>query len=135
MLVIEGQWEMDMSWTYNPMLAVEVSEIGGTLIALSIPGIKPGFDKFIRKTRHGSNSGYSTKGGTKGTSMTLRNLSLRPQHHDKLTSHSDYTYNDNKSRNRDDDGTCSTEGIMVRVDFDLTTENDSQYRSSKALGV
>lgn len=139
-LVIEGQWEMDMSWTYNPMLAVEVSEIGGTLIALSIPGIKPLFDKLIRKTGHDSNSGghsgYSTKGVTKGTSMTLRNLSMRPTHHNKLSSNSDYTYNDTKSRNRDDDGTGSTEGIMVRVDFDLTMENgetNSQYRGSKAL--
>ncbi|KAK3345530.1 hypothetical protein B0H65DRAFT_208549 [Neurospora tetraspora] len=135
-LVIAGQWNVDMSWTYNPLLAVEVSEIGATLISLSIPGIKPVFDKFIRNTGHDSNSGghsgYSTKGGTKGTSMTLRNLSLRPQHHNKLSSNSDcYTYNDTKSRNRDDAETGSTEGIMVRVDFDLTTENE--HRGSKAL--
>ncbi|KAK1775486.1 hypothetical protein QBC45DRAFT_422080 [Copromyces sp. CBS 386.78] len=144
-LVIEGQWEMDMSWTYNPMLAVEVSEIGATLIALSIPGIKPMFDKFIGRTGQDSNtggqSGYSTKGvsrGTRGTSITLRDLSLRPQHHNKLSSNSDCTYDATKSRNRDDDGTGSTEGIMVRVDFDLTTcmdngETKSQYRGSKAL--
>ncbi|KAK3950860.1 hypothetical protein QBC32DRAFT_6385 [Pseudoneurospora amorphoporcata] len=140
-LVIEGQWEMDMSWTYNPMLAVEVSEIGATLISLSIPGIKPMFDKFIGRTVQDSNtggqSGYSTKGrGTRGTSITLRDLSLRPQHHNKLSSNSDCTYDATKSGNRDDDGTGSTEGIMVRVDFDLTMDNGetkSQHRGSKAL--
>ncbi|KAG5743302.1 hypothetical protein H9Q72_011775 [Fusarium xylarioides] len=45
--VIEGQWNADMSWAYNPMLAIEVSEIGATLITLSVLGIKPLFNKFI----------------------------------------------------------------------------------------
>lgn len=144
-LVIEGQWNEDMSWTYNALLAVEVSEVGATLISLSIPGIKPMWDKYIRRRGHdassGGRSGHSTKGGgTKGTSITLNNLSLRPQHHlNKLGSTSDCTYNDTKSRHRDkdddDDGTASTEGIMVRVDFDMTTESEtnSQYRRSKAV--
>lgn len=40
-LVVEGQWLVDGSWFYDPMLAIENVEIGGTLIALSIPGLKP----------------------------------------------------------------------------------------------
>jgi hypothetical protein len=40
-LVIVGQWTADESWTYDPFLAVEVSEIGSTMIALSIPALKP----------------------------------------------------------------------------------------------
>ncbi|KAI9842803.1 MAG: hypothetical protein M1837_006906 [Sclerophora amabilis] len=40
-LVVQGQWLTDQSWSYNPMLAIENSEIGATLIALSIPGLKP----------------------------------------------------------------------------------------------
>lgn len=40
-LVIVGQWEADESWSYDPLLAIEVSEIGSTLIALSIPALKP----------------------------------------------------------------------------------------------
>lgn len=40
-LVVEGQWLTDGSWFYDPMLAIENAEIGGTLIALSIPGLKP----------------------------------------------------------------------------------------------
>jgi hypothetical protein len=38
---VEGGWYSDSSWAYDPMLAVENAEIGGTLIALSIPGLKP----------------------------------------------------------------------------------------------
>ncbi|KAK1546171.1 hypothetical protein CPAR01_00138 [Colletotrichum paranaense] len=40
-LVINGQWQPDQSWIYSPLLAIEVSEIGATLIALSIPGFRP----------------------------------------------------------------------------------------------
>jgi hypothetical protein len=40
-LVVKGQWLADGSWFYCPMLAIENAEIGGTLIALSIPGLKP----------------------------------------------------------------------------------------------
>lgn len=55
MLVIRGQWEANQSWSYNPMLAVEVSEIGATLIALSVPGCKPLVDRLLlRKPAAGS---------------------------------------------------------------------------------
>lgn len=42
-LVIDGQWQPDESWVYDPFLAIEVSEVGSTLIALSIPALKPFF--------------------------------------------------------------------------------------------
>ena len=42
-LVVVGQWDPDESWAYDPLLAVEVSEIGSTLIALSVPALKPFF--------------------------------------------------------------------------------------------
>lgn len=42
-LVIVGQWSDDGSWAYNAMLAVENAEISGTLIALSVPALKPLF--------------------------------------------------------------------------------------------
>lgn len=51
-LVVEGQWRPDSSWNYNPMLAIENAEISGTLIALSIPGLKPLFDRFFSKVGH-----------------------------------------------------------------------------------
>ncbi|CAF3567514.1 unnamed protein product [Fusarium graminearum] len=123
-LVIEGQWNTDMSWAYDPMLAIEVSEIGATLIALSIPGFKPLFDKVVLQrdiTKGESNvkSKYekqqSSKGGT-----ALRSLNFRPEH-DALTSRDTSaartqvhrTSNataDNRSEN-------SADGILVQVDF------------------
>lgn len=42
-LVVVGQWSDDGSWAYNAMLAVENAEIAGTLIALSVPALKPLF--------------------------------------------------------------------------------------------
>ncbi|KAK7923877.1 hypothetical protein LTR80_011997 [Exophiala xenobiotica] len=55
-LVVQGQWDPDESWTYDPMLAIEVAEIGGTLIALSFPGLKPLFDRLISKRSGGTNA-------------------------------------------------------------------------------
>ena len=46
-LVIRGQWLADESWQYNPLLAVEVSEISFTAISLSIPGCKPLWDRLV----------------------------------------------------------------------------------------
>lgn len=40
-LVAAGQWDSDGSWAYNPMLCVESAEIAGTLVALSVPAVKP----------------------------------------------------------------------------------------------
>ncbi|KAF4996304.1 hypothetical protein FGRMN_4555 [Fusarium graminum] len=124
--VIEGQWNADMSWAYNPMLAIEVSEIGATLIALSVPGVKPLFDKVIlrRDISQGESTGKSRYGkpaSSKGATA-LRSLHFRPEH-DVLTSrdasaegtkryHNDSTTRDNQSEN-------SAEGILVQVDFQV----------------
>ncbi|KAJ6011358.1 hypothetical protein N7451_002770 [Penicillium sp. IBT 35674x] len=40
-LVVKGEWATDGSWAYNPMLCVENAELAGTLIALSVPAVKP----------------------------------------------------------------------------------------------
>ncbi|GIJ91847.1 hypothetical protein Asppvi_010822 [Aspergillus pseudoviridinutans] len=42
-LVVVGQWASDGSWAYNPMLCVENAEVSSTLIALSVPALKPVF--------------------------------------------------------------------------------------------
>ncbi|KAJ4127086.1 hypothetical protein NW768_008711 [Fusarium equiseti] len=133
-LVIEGQWNMDMSWAYNPMLVIEVSEIGGTLIALSVPGFKPLFDKFIlqRDITQGEDTGkssklqQSSKGGT-----ALRSLKFRPEH-DVLNSRDTcaegtkvYRMNDVTADNRSEN---SEDGILVQVDFRL--KEDTQDATS-----
>ncbi|KAJ5793396.1 uncharacterized protein N7503_009374 [Penicillium pulvis] len=43
-LVVKGEWATDGSWAYNPMLCVENAELAGTLIALSVPAVKPTFE-------------------------------------------------------------------------------------------
>ncbi|CRG87188.1 putative transporter C1002,16c [Talaromyces islandicus] len=43
-LVAIGQWATDGSWAYDPIQAMETSEIGGALIALFIPALEPLFE-------------------------------------------------------------------------------------------
>ncbi|KZF25824.1 hypothetical protein L228DRAFT_266268 [Xylona heveae TC161] len=45
--VIQGGFLVDMSWAYSPMLAVETSEVAGTITALSVPALKPLFGSFF----------------------------------------------------------------------------------------
>ncbi|KAI5243074.1 hypothetical protein E4T42_07494 [Aureobasidium subglaciale] len=63
-LCVVGQWRTDGSWYYNPQLVIEVAEIGGTLIALSVPSYKPilsrwyGQMKSTVEASHGPSSKY-----------------------------------------------------------------------------
>ncbi|KAK4899842.1 hypothetical protein LTR49_027579 [Elasticomyces elasticus] len=69
-LVIMGQWEADESWSYDPLLAVEVSEIGSTLVALSVPALKPFFGSLAASfERMSASSAYyfRSKSGNRGT--------------------------------------------------------------------
>ncbi|KAH0174030.1 hypothetical protein KCU67_g983, partial [Aureobasidium melanogenum] len=63
-LCVVGQWRADGSWYYDPQLVIEVAEIGGTLIALSVPSYKPilskwyGHMKSTVEASQGPNSKY-----------------------------------------------------------------------------
>jgi hypothetical protein len=60
---VVGQWAADGSWYYDPMLAIETSEIGGTLIALSIPALKPLFGNLFSHIKtYSSSRGDRTRG-------------------------------------------------------------------------
>ncbi|KAF7595632.1 hypothetical protein BBP40_005380 [Aspergillus hancockii] len=51
--VAVGQWADDGSWAYNPMMGIENAEIAGTLIALSVPALKPVFGNiFVHLTEY-----------------------------------------------------------------------------------
>ncbi|KAL4891101.1 hypothetical protein BDV59DRAFT_74056 [Aspergillus ambiguus] len=54
-LVAVGQWSADGSWAYNPMLCVENAEISSTLVALSVPALKPVFGNLFSRL-----SGYTS---------------------------------------------------------------------------
>lgn len=120
------------------MLVIEVSEIGGTLIALSVPGFKPLFDKLIlqRDITQGEGTGksskpqQSSKGGT-----ALRSLNFRPEH-DVLTSRDTsaegtktYQMNDTTADNRSEN---SADGILVQVDFRLKEDMQDAKSGSDA---
>ncbi|ORY60785.1 uncharacterized protein BCR38DRAFT_459768 [Pseudomassariella vexata] len=78
-LITQCQWDADHSWEYGPLLAVEVSEIGFTLIALSIPGIKPLFDKMVlHKDLHGSSWSISQRRRI----ITFRPRGSKKRHHE-----------------------------------------------------
>lgn len=73
-LVAEGQWDPDGSWAYNPMMCVENAEIAATLVALSVPALKPVFGNlFAHLTEYTSSHtrSRSTKPHSLGHSKTI----------------------------------------------------------------
>ncbi|CAI7668844.1 unnamed protein product [Penicillium pancosmium] len=63
-LVVKGQWDSDGSWAYNPMLCVENAEVASTLIALSVPALKPVFGNlFAHLTEYTSSHTRSRSAG------------------------------------------------------------------------
>ncbi|OQE44747.1 hypothetical protein PENCOP_c002G00885 [Penicillium coprophilum] len=73
-LVAIGQWDSDGSWAYNPMMCVENAEIAATLVALSVPALKPVFGNlFAHLTEYTSSHTRtrSTKLHSLGHSKTM----------------------------------------------------------------
>ncbi|PWY74285.1 hypothetical protein BO70DRAFT_319401, partial [Aspergillus heteromorphus CBS 117.55] len=64
-LVFIGQWSSDGSWAYDPMLAIETSEIGSTLIALSTPALKSLFGTWLSHLQVSPSEGPSCEAGVK----------------------------------------------------------------------
>lgn len=58
-LCVVGQWRADGSWYYDPQLAIEVAEVGGTLMTLSIPGLKPLLGLWYHKMKTTADSSAS----------------------------------------------------------------------------
>lgn len=104
------------------MLGVEVSEIGATLIALSVPGVKPLVDKYILRKDAGTQSGgskYQMKGSShrsKGTALST--LRLRAQH-SMLASTENTTRYDTEVVGGSQHDNNSQDGIYVSVDFEV----------------
>ncbi|KAH7243756.1 hypothetical protein MRS44_017114 [Fusarium solani] len=129
--VIEGQWQPDMSWAYNPMLAIEVTEIGATLIALSVPGFKPIVDRFVLrrvliKGDSKGNSRFSKQTSNNSHGTALRFLKFHPEH-DILTGRDTSAEGMNtyrtKNQSSDNQSEKSADGILVKVDFQLNEDS------------
>lgn len=74
-LCVVGQWRSDGSWYYDPQLVIEVAEIGGTLLALSVPSYKPilsrwyGQMKSTVEVSRGPGSKYAEGGSRRKSSI------------------------------------------------------------------
>ncbi|RFU81053.1 hypothetical protein TARUN_1146 [Trichoderma arundinaceum] len=126
-LVILGQWETDESWSYDPMLGVEASEIGATLIALSVPGAKPLVDRYIFRKDDTQTSGASHYGHktnsfrTRGTALSTLRFQSSNSQHSILGSQEDEgpKYGSEAVATAGNRHTDDAEGIYVQVDFDV----------------
>ncbi|KAM6480687.1 hypothetical protein HDV62DRAFT_102244 [Trichoderma sp. SZMC 28011] len=127
-LVILGQWESDESWSYDPMLGVEASEIGATLIALSVPGAKPLFDKVFFKKDDSQTSGASHY-GRKTNTFRSRGTALSSLRHQSGSQHSILGSQEdgNEGGKYGPEAVATTgsrrakdqDGIYVQMDFEL----------------
>lgn len=92
-LVIRGGWVyLDGAWYYNPTLAIQNCEMAATMLALSVPGLKPLFGNWLsslnvkgpgRSTSPRGTSGFSgVLGGSKFSGLhgksvkTMTNVSV-----------------------------------------------------------
>ncbi|KAL7941156.1 hypothetical protein V8C42DRAFT_197530 [Trichoderma barbatum] len=125
-LVILGQWESDESWSYDPMLGVEASEIGATLIALSVPGAKPLFDKIFFKKDDSQTSGASHY-GRKTNTFRSRGTALSTLRFQSGSQHSILGSQEEEGPKYGSEAVASAgsrhandaEGIYVQMDFEL----------------
>ncbi|KAF7552645.1 hypothetical protein G7Z17_g4160 [Cylindrodendrum hubeiense] len=139
-LVIMGQWEADQSWAYNPMLGVEVSEIGATLIALSVPGVKPIVDRFVLRKDPSKGSTGDTRYGKQSNNSrgtALRSLNLRPEHSvlgSRDTSAEGGRANfRSANQSKDNQSETSADGILVKVDFQIKEDSPRDHSSRHVL--
>lgn len=110
-LVIVGQWDVriycerenflhktdlelfrkqaDQSWSYNGLLTVEVAEISSTLVALSVPALKPFFGKLFAFLDNTYFTSPSSRTASEGTARRSSGFRLRGLHKKSTQSHSE----------------------------------------------
>lgn len=108
------------------MLGVEASEIGATLIALSVPGAKPLFDKLVFKKDDSQTSGASHYGRrtntfrSRGTALSTLRFQSGSQH-SILGSQEDEgpKYGSEAVASTGKKHTGDSDGIYVQMDYDV----------------
>lgn len=123
-LVVKGQWVTDGSWYYDPMLAIETSEIGGTLIALSVPGLKPLFGSWFA---HINGDEYKPQTGSGTISYPMHMMRGRTQ----LSSGKDIvpasqTTIKARSNDRNDSDDSLLDGLRIQVHKELNIESKNE---------
>lgn len=147
-LCIVGQWASDGSWFYDPQLAIEVSEIGGTLIAISVPSIKPLLGTMFERMK--STAGRSTgpgqeygKSGNNGQRNSgVPELLWQPGGSERSTNKTMVNANhlckqsDRSSRGSDSDddllASAGSRNIFVQTDVAMTSLPRVLYRNGSS---
>lgn len=130
-LCVVGQWRADGSWYYDPQLTIEVAEVGGTLMALSIPGLKPLLGLWYHKMKSTADSGASPTDSpdlkTLGYRREMSDAGLpqrKSQWHEPFRRSAMKTSIDagnataKRSSRASDDDLLSSRDIMVQTDMD-----------------
>ena len=125
-LCVVGQWASDGSWYYDPQLAIEVAEIGGTLMALSVPGLKPLFGLLYEKLRSTVNSSARRSSGPdpeqaghepKGSEVSRRMSNWMNNGNVKTSINGDSAIaRDSSRRSSSDEELVGSRDIMVQMD-------------------
>lgn len=104
------------------MLGVETSEIGATLIALSIPGAKQLYNYLFRRRRPGTNidssNNYQRSGVSAEHGGTILNT-LRRNHHSALQSQENQGSYETEVSAEGDNHRGSQDRIYVKVDVQV----------------
>ncbi|EPS32302.1 hypothetical protein POX_d05535 [Penicillium oxalicum] len=140
-LVVEGQWAADGSWAYNPMLCVENAEIAATLIALSVPALKPLFGNIfghLRLTEYtpsNSRSRFTSRrtqprppsgeGSTNCDDKNLLNWSQRGHDNHEMMPTEVFVSRDRQNRG----SSINAAGIRVTNEVDVTRTQTDRSRS------
>ncbi|KAH7147007.1 hypothetical protein B0J13DRAFT_553040 [Dactylonectria estremocensis] len=129
----------DSQWLYGPTLTVQMAEIGATLISLSMPGLKPLFDKYIKKGVSGSSQ--SVWSNLRGSAMHAS--SLEQGSVSLVTRHTQYHMGGGAAANSSGDelelvcqrngsrSLASTEEILNHVEFSVKEEPGRLGRDEK----
>ncbi|KAJ5826073.1 hypothetical protein N7474_003211 [Penicillium riverlandense] len=140
-LVAEGQWTSDGSWAYNPMLGIENAEIAGTLIALSVPALKPVFGNvFSRLTEYTSSHTRSRSARLKITSKPLSAVGSNTRDSKQLLQWSthgrdDYEMMGSEVSVRPDQRSPSTPDAGKGPGIRITNEIDISREEERALSM
>ena len=128
-LVVKGQWVVDGSWYYDPMLAIENAEIGGTLIALSVPGLKPLFGSwFVHLT--GTESKSQSRSGVLSYPMqVMRSHTQLSSGKDVMPAPKTTIQAHEAGRNDSDDNLLGGLSIHVRKDLNVESQSCQNYMS------
>ena len=123
--VVKGQWVTDGSWYYDPMLAIENAEIGGTLIALSVPGLKPLFGSWFFHLTGAESKSQSRSAAVSYPMDLMRGRTQLSSGKDVIPASETTIKAYEAGRNDSDDSLLGGLNIHVRKDLSVERQTDN----------